>query len=272
MKRIDAATDPRVEDLGRRLPEILYRYMRVDSGRLEWVKRLIVDGELFFAPATAFNDPFDCQIAPSFDGTLDEIRAYVCDVMEREGRTPAGNEDEINSRVAKCNTREFHEDAARRYVALIRSYGISCFTAAPTNMLMWSYYAAGHTGVVVGIDTLKLAEQRLGASHFPLDVQYAREFPEARYYTDDDFDIARKTLGTEADVWQHEQEWRWILIGKSGAVRLAPGTVSVLIFGVRTPPETEESVRRWIQQSGQAIRVFRIANRPNTFLLEVDPA
>ena len=50
MKRIDIATDQRVQSVGERLPDTFYKYMRLDDEqRLEWLKRLLVDGELYFA-------------------------------------------------------------------------------------------------------------------------------------------------------------------------------------------------------------------------------
>ena len=86
MKRSDFATDQRVRSLGERLPYTLYKYMRVDDEqRLEWLRRLLVDGELYFASSAELNDPFECAIAPSFTASEDQILEYARDWVERQG-------------------------------------------------------------------------------------------------------------------------------------------------------------------------------------------
>ena len=95
MKRIDFATDQRVRSLGERLPYTLYKYLRVDDEqRLEWLRRLLVDGELYFASSAELNDPFECAIAPSFAASEDQILEYARDWVERQGQDPAGREAE----------------------------------------------------------------------------------------------------------------------------------------------------------------------------------
>ena len=126
----------------------------------------------------------------------------------------------------RASTEDFQEAAERRYLDLTQSYGIASVTTTATNPLMWSYYAAGHTGIVVGIDTMRFMQQPFRAPMFPLNVEYARDFPVANFYTDDDFDIVRKTLGTKSYDWHHEEEWRWILIGESGIVRVDPRVIT----------------------------------------------
>ena len=80
MKRIDIATDQRVQSLAERLPDTFYKYMRVDDEqRLEWLRRLLVDGELYFASSAELNDPFECAIAPSYDASEDQILEYARD-------------------------------------------------------------------------------------------------------------------------------------------------------------------------------------------------
>ena len=246
--------------------------MRVDDRKcLERLQRLVVNGELFFATPHVFNDPFDCAIAPSFEASPEAIREYVRDLLTRRGRNPV-DPNEVEEMVARSTSEDFRQNVRQQYLELIGTYGITCFAATPTNLLMWSYYAAGHTGVVVGIDTLTLMQQRLGAPLFPLDVEYARDCPVVNYYTDDDFEIARKTLATKAEAWRHEEEWRWILVGKSGVVHLAPGTVNTIIFGLRTAGDVEQTIRRWIAEEHLRIDLTRMKYSENSFVLETSPA
>ena len=133
-------------------------------------------------------------------------------------------------------------------------------------MFILALRSESHTGVVIEVDTLTLMQQEFGAPLFPLDVRYAHEFPMVNYYTDDDFGIARKTLGTKADAWRHEEEWRWILVGKSGVVHLMPATITSVIVGLRTPAPTEQAIRECIGQ--RSIEIRRVRIRENSFVLE----
>jgi hypothetical protein len=269
MKRIDFPTDPRVEDVGQRLPFTLYKYIRLDNEEsLARLKRLL-DGELFFATASSFNDPFECAIAPSFEAPPDAIREYVRDWVRRNGRDPREHSTEVEAWIAQSTTADFRQRVRGQYRSLMSSYGISCFTATDTNLLMWSYYAAGHTGVVLGIDTIRFMQNDFGAPIFPLDVQYVHDFPVVNYYTDDDFELARKTIATKAHDWEHEQEWRWILVGKSGSVRLTPETIATIVFGLRTPPGVEATIRAWLVARTPTVDIRRATVHENSFALEI---
>ena len=251
MKRIDIATDQRVQSLAERVPDTFYTCRRVDDEqRLEWLRRLLVDGELYFASSAELNDPFECALAPSYDASEDQILEYARDWVERQGRDPAGCEAEVRELVARASTEDFQKEAERRYLDLTQSYGIASVTTTATNPLMWSYYAAGHTGIVVGIDTMRFMQQPFRAPMFPLNVEYARDSPVATFDTDDDFDIVRKTLGTKSYDWHHEEEWRWMLIGGSGIVRVDPRVLTTIVCGLRTDGDTEQRIREWIGGRG----------------------
>ena len=268
MKRIDIATDQRVLSLAERLPDTFYKYMRVDDEqRLEWLRRLLVDGELYFASSAELNDPFECAIAPSFAASEDQILEYARNWVGRQGRDPVGCEAEVRELVARASTEDFQKETERRYLGLTQSYGIASVTTTATNPLMWSYYAAAHTGIVVGIDTMRFMQQPFRAPMFPLDVEYARDFPVANFYTDDDFDIVRKTLGTKSYDWHHEEEWRWILIGKSGIVRVDPRVITTIVCGLRTDGDTEQRIREWIGGRG-GVEMGRVQSCGNSFRLE----
>ena len=271
-KRIDFATDPRVAEVGQRLPYTLYKYRSVTAENAKYVRSLIVDGELFFSTAAGFNDPFECQVAPSFEASENAIREYVCEMFERQGKDPLHHQDEIGQQVAKSGTAAFREEARQRYLTLTQTYGIGCLTKDPFNLLMWSYYADGHKGIAVGIDTVTLMKQKLGAPFFPLDVQYSLEFPIVRFFIDDDFELARKTLATKAKAWEREEEWRWILVGKAGVVRVQPQTVSTVTLGLRTPRDVESQIRQWIAERRDPVTLQRIQFRENSFALEAVPA
>ena len=107
---------------------------------------------------------------------------------------------------------------------------------------MWAYYAAGHTGIAVRFDLSYNTLQQMDHPFMPLQVNYSNEFPQVSYHSADRFDFIYKTLGTKAEAWKHEEEWRLVLIGRSGAVQVPPTMIDGVVFGLRTPPNIEAAV------------------------------
>ena len=63
--------------------------------------------------------------------------------------------------VRKSNSAEGQTHLTKLYFDLLDTYGVACFVKGPTNMLMWSYYAAGHSGLAIRFDTNRLLSARI---------------------------------------------------------------------------------------------------------------
>src|SRR2546428_10732520 len=72
----DLVNDPTVLEPLTRMREILYKYSGTSGDRLGWMQKLIVESALYFAPPSAFNDPLDCRIPPTFDASSLTIEHY----------------------------------------------------------------------------------------------------------------------------------------------------------------------------------------------------
>lgn len=106
------------------------------------------------------------------------------------------------------------------YYDLLDTYGIACFNSRPDNFLLWSYYAASHSGVAVRFDTADNILEQIPQPYLPLKVNYAKDFPRVSLYDPDRLRFVQNTLGTKSDAWQHEEEWRLIAIGRSGITHM----------------------------------------------------
>lgn len=134
----------------------------------------------------------------------------------------------------------------QKYFTTLDKYGVACFVKDPASMLMWSYYADGHRGIAVRFDTGTFL-QKFQHACIPLEVKYGRDFPEdLSFYSEDRFGLVQNTLGTKAEAWKHEEEWRLVLVGKSGYLQMPPGMIDGIVLGLRTPSEVERSVRSWL--------------------------
>lgn len=91
---------------------------------------------------------------------------------------------------------------------------------------MWSYYAEGHQGLVIGLDT---NVRKLVGDEFQR-IKYAASRPTIGY---GDENAWKKAIFTKAKCWQHEQEWR--------AIRVEPTEESCKVIG-EVPPEAVREV------------------------------
>lgn len=208
----------------------LYRFMRYpplastslgDTRARQHVLDLIQRGELYFASPAELNDPFEA--APHVrtpNGSPEEqfwhlsrlLRDVYAPRMTWSEEQIAARErqlrDELRSGIYEVNRHALEE----RWRSDLRSdYLISCLSAVRESILMWSYYAGGHTGVCVHFD----------AGHVPFSsaqrIHYSSEyptidFPAGVFQPEEVFEIL---LLTKSEVWKHEREYR-ILNAPSG--------------------------------------------------------
>jgi hypothetical protein len=134
---------------------------------------------------------------------------------------------------------------------------------------MWSYYAASHAGVAVQFDTGDEVLRQIPQPYLPLKVEYTKDFPKVSLYEPDRLAFVQNTLGTKAAAWRHEDEWRLVAIGRSGIIRMPPTMIDGIVLGLRTPPDIENAICRWIAETGRAIELMRIQHQPDSFELTV---
>ncbi len=269
----DIVDDTSTTDLLKRMPPSLYKYSGLSGKRIEWMRRLIVDSELYFAPPSKFNDPLDCRIPPSYDASPLTIEQFWRNVVRRKypGEKLRNHKTWIQKMVMASKTPEGQELLAQRLFEKLDKHGMACFAKDPTNMLMWSYYTEGHSGIAVRFSMA--LEHLVSIQPFiPVEVQYATEFPKVNYYQNKTHDFVRMILGTKSTAWKHEEEWRLVLVDGSGYVRLPPAMLDGVIMGMRIDSQSEDTLRSWVDSREPAIELLRIEHRPNSFELELTPA
>jgi hypothetical protein len=126
----------------------------------------------------------------------------------------------------------------------INQWAFCALARKPDDILMWSYYANGHKGVVVGFEFKNVKDRRTFQR-----VRYRDELPDFDPKTLIDFldgkprlaDFIRD-ISIKSNCWRREQEWRiWML--KSGYHSYSSAEVKSIYFGVNCDIETEFKVR-----------------------------
>ena len=135
-------------------PPILYKYRIFDSKG--HYLNLILDGELWFSSARAFNDPFDSALQYQFEDNPPGIRRkWAENFLKRE--IPHLNRKErrklAHEKVKEIDS-EYIEKQIPHHVELnYKRYGICSLTEIRDDLLMWAHYSDQHRGFCVGIDT-----------------------------------------------------------------------------------------------------------------------
>lgn len=277
----DIHDDPSLDDLIRRIPPSLFKYSGLSGDRLEWMRRLIVDSELYFASPSSFNDPLDCRIPTRFEGSRLVVEQHWRGVA-RQFFAAAPRRDRktrIRELVRDSATAQGQAKLTEQLFEILARNGTACFATDPTSMLMWSYYAEGHSGIAVrfGMDLDRIAALgralvAQGTHLFPVEVQYSEDFPNCNYYTSTTHDRLKMLLGTKSIAWKHEGEWRFVLPNRAGHFKIPSPIITGVVLGMRIDARHEAMLRDWIAKRSPKVEFLRVSHRPNSFRLELVPA
>jgi hypothetical protein len=106
-------------------------------------------------------------------------------------------------------------------------YRILSLSDTPTNMLMWSYYADSHAGMVLGVSLRDPADE-VEQVRYVTDLGLERDHP----------DVAKRILTKKYRMWRHERERR-VFVRNKNFVKV---DVQELIFGIGTNPELKKLI------------------------------
>jgi len=255
------------------VPEHLFKYFQPE--RIDFLNT----GLIRYTQPSAFNDPFDGRPGVATYASDEEVLILIRSLRKtnkwyaRRGRprTPREAVRRILSRILEQNPDmpearclEFFrgmklviQDIDRQSVD--KKIGILSLSEVPDSLLMWSHYAAGHSGFVLGFNT---------------EHQYFRGLKRVLYRStrpylhvnDIDFE---STFFTKSTEWAYEREWR-ILRPLSQADKTLPqapypihlfqfplDAINEVIVGAMAPREFKEALWRTIR-SNRTLRRLRL--------------
>lgn len=195
----------------------LYKYQPVNK----LVLSNLVRGQLWYSKPAAFNDPFEFRLQRN--GTARGIRELRVQ----------------NPHLSTATDAELVEKATDLYENAIRSMGVCCFTEVPDSVLMWSHYAASHTGICLGFCG---DEGRSESDDALYRVSYDDRYPSVDFSNVWDREGLAKVLWTKEKAWRHEREWRSI-VTEGDQLREYHGSLNRVVFGLRTAEGDRELVR-----------------------------
>jgi hypothetical protein len=137
------------------------------------------------------------------------------------------------------------QDAALKAVG--RAYGITCFSEAPDNLLLWAHYADAHAGAVIGFRTDHGSFRALG-SLLPVKYRVRRPvLPSAGPAS-----TLLPLLTTKSKHWAYEREWRVIAQRDDAETTTTPWLrpfdpecIPVIVLGARASRRLKGQVLKW---------------------------
>lgn len=233
---------------------------------------MLVNKDIWLSKPRLFNDPFDCKLELS-----DEIDAgeYV-ETVERLLLKHFGTVGIFDGTLAG---KDAVVEGFKSFLELYSNHiGIFSMSSVPTSILMWSHYAANHTGFCVELELDSTIDEMEGL-HL-LEVDYERHPDTSLWQAMEDWvDQSglsklgiQSLLGHKSKEWNYEEEWRLcILLGPEGDGRIVnlPGRISRIAFGLKMGHAERITTMNCLKS--EDVEFYEAVRRPNSFDLCLSP-
>lgn len=185
---------------------------------------------------SGMNDPFEClaQVERKFSPEeINDFRKYTDNVK-----------NETLDNLRKCDDAHFTDRINKLRKILIDKWAFCAMAKSFDDILMWSYYANGHRGIVIGFDFKKQNDRKVfqrvnyKSSLSNFDLRIYADFFQGKYL----LPRLLKDISIKSDCWKREKEWR-IWRSEPGYFHYTATEVASVHFGVNCDTQTELRVR-----------------------------
>ncbi|MDF9801303.1 hypothetical protein OKW21_006612 [Catalinimonas alkaloidigena] len=241
------------------LPKVLYKYRDWSD---KYQKRLLTDGEIYFASADQFNDPFDCSIPFKYNpDELTEENLFLKYISLGKIMHPNMDETELHNFAYQAHQRGLIHDPEHNkkvnehfFKKFSNEWGILSLTSKSNNFLMWSHYASSHSGFCIGINS-ELLYDTVGSATFG-PIMYDTNFPQFSLFDDNNENFIKQTF-SKSDIWEYEDEYRVLKNGFSRkVVSLQSNVIEEIIFGYKMDQKLKFELLKLIEKQYPEARIY----------------
>ena len=182
---------------------ILYKYYSVNINTL----KSIALNSFWCCSASKMNDPFECLTGSEYRLSEDEFLLLRRLLKEKN--------DSKTLQFSQLTNENIELFFNKSRAAFIDKYAFCSFSTNPDNILLWSHYADGHKGFVIGFEFKEIAK-----NHSFQEIKYLNHLPPINLEEWVDYQFGGKDEGMsqemgrlsyKTDCWVYEDEWRfWI--------------------------------------------------------------
>ena len=299
--------------INKMFPARLYRYRSCNENNMAAFEK----DQVWLSTSDMFNDPFDtliqydeAQLLSAFDFMSDSNVFKAISQVYAAGFCPYPVDQLVDKDVSEWLKLKAAEVANGNTVALPDSeviqqmkglFGlilmqipkmaqrysmVACFSEKVDSVLMWSHYAANHTGFALGYDLrlcrsdkkwedigifpIVYSENRYGASAF-LIYQFFKLMNVPAHNPDITSSI--KLMLYKSVDWQYEQEWRLIKSGPRGSLEGCSEPIDVkpnsIYYGCRISPKDRQMLHDIAVQKGIEEHSVFIDNAGKSYKMRV---
>ena len=230
---------------------LLYKYVAFDKPMN--VLKLITESSIKFTAPIEFNDPFDCNPCYKNSESPQKERPDLFARLDMLHKSPAeelsARQRAINRTNAVFNDGSFHKQA-------LAGVGILSLSRTPWHVLMWSHYAANHTGFVAEFEEPSSFPSGIGDYHhqwlIPFEVTYTNDRPVIDRWGDIDDDKVNQVFMYKSSEWAYEEEERVIKYrGGPGIFGYEPSLLKSIIAGCNISDENFSLLSSAVKQSNR---------------------
>lgn len=230
------------------IPTSLFKYRSFDEKG--YSIKILEEDEIWLSTPEKFNDPYDCALNYAANDLGNEFfQQDIYRFLERLSSEYKFSEDEIEylksskrfmydftkifakkhakademtpeqyaEVISKVVEQEFEDMATKLSTALKSGLFITCFSETNKSILMWSHYAANHTGFCIEYDFSKLSIKD-PRKRLLYPVIYDDNMFDATEYLRPTFEnkefnnlMISYAAMNKSEEWRYEREWRYIL-------------------------------------------------------------
>jgi hypothetical protein len=258
----------------------LYKFKSLNGDSCHQVLDIIENSRIYFSAADQLNDPLDCAPVLKLAKDLKDPE-FVAELRADEARLIAESglpADDVARRAAEfgVDVRELAAGAMKQTrQALVDEVRVFCLSAREDHPLLWSHYAASHTGVCLHF---RCTHGTLFGSARGVDY-VRRRLPiliPLKYNKTED-DIADAMVRRKATFWRYENEYR--IIGHTNAdwgykfegrfCTFDPALLCGITLGMKLSATDRSVVMRWIGNRYPAIPVYQAAEDEDSYGMHI---
>lgn len=214
-------------------PKFIYKYQDATVQSINNLRR----GVIYFNSPDNFNDPYDCAFNPDIvdiecenitDEDLDKFRRNLPDYLTKEEKDHIKDIDNAQLKAELCVPKA-RDDMKKKIKEYTESNGISCFSEAKDNLLMWLHYGGEYKGFC-----LEFATNNGIINNGKLHKVKYHELPSAvkflsKMIRGEGVGALLDLVLTKSSDWEYEKEWR-MLSKKVNMIEKYPNNALCSIF------------------------------------------
>lgn len=251
-------------------PDTLYRYRDlIGESRLR-VQTSIEHSLLYLASPKHFNDAFDCRIHYNTTVSPAILRRKHASLYKKFA--PELNRSQRRAKAVADTKRISPKTVVEGITAGLQEavdrVGVLCLAESKDNILMWSHYASGHSGICLGFSVLA------GAPFFARaqPVDYLDAYPTVDPVRDSPQKQVDEFLLSKARPWKYEEEWRIIDHDLGfGEKAFRPDALREVVLGARISENDRDFVLKVVRNRGVECKIFQAEVGTGTYSLKFRP-